>query len=79
MRRQLWTEVYDSLSHIVPLARLPTIWKNIRDRYHKVRRISNLYGSRPKYRYYDQLRFLDRVDDEAMDQNKSADGADAAE
>lgn len=74
MRRQLWTDVYESLNHIVPLARLPTIWKNIRDRYHKVRRIANVDGLKPKYRYYDQLRFLDR-DDDMMNQKCVANAA----
>lgn len=72
MRRQLWSDVYESLNHIVPLARLPTIWKNIRDRYHKVRRIANVDGLKPKYRYYDQLRFLDRDDDDVVGQKREA-------
>lgn len=62
MRRQQWTEVYDALNQLIPLAKLPKIWKNIRDRYHKVRRVANIVGDdKPKYRYYDQLSFLDPV------------------
>lgn len=72
MRRQLWNEVYVSLNQIVPLPRLPTIWKNIRDRYHKVRRIASGDGLKPKYRYYDQLRFLDPEADETQPTNSKA-------
>lgn len=75
MRRQQWSDVYESLNRIIPLARLPKIWKNIRDRYHKVRRISSADGElKPKYRYYDQLRFLDPIIDEQkqFDPNKTS-------
>lgn len=60
-RRQLWTEIYEALNELIPYARLPKIWKNIRDRYHKVRRsLENAPTNyRPRYRYYDMLRFLD--------------------
>lgn len=60
-RRQLWSEIYESLNELIPYARLPKIWKNIRDRYHKVRRsMENAPDQcRPRYRYYEMLRFLD--------------------
>lgn len=60
-RRQLWTEIYEALNQLIPYARLPKIWKNIRDRYHKVRRsVENAPDNyRPRYRYYEMLRFLD--------------------
>lgn len=60
-RRQLWTEIYEALNELIPYSRLPKIWKNIRDRYHKVRRsVENASDNyRPRYRYYDMLRFLD--------------------
>lgn len=65
MRRQLWYEVYNSLNQLIPYARIPKIWKNIRDRYHKVKRLidNNKDGNaqiRPKYRYFEMLSFLDR-------------------
>lgn len=65
MRRQLWYEIYNSLNRLIPYARLPKIWKNIRDRYHKVKRCmeTNKGGDlqmKPKYRYYDLLSFLDK-------------------
>lgn len=54
------------MHHIIPLGRLPKIWKNIRDRYQKVRRsvayASAMATARPKYKYFDMLRFLDDVD-----------------
>lgn len=59
-RRQLWMEIYEALNQLIPYARLPKIWKNIRDRYHKVRRSRNAPDDyRPRYRYYEMLRFLD--------------------
>lgn len=72
LRRQQWNEVYEALNQLIPLAKIPKIWKNIRDRYHKVRRLSNTEGeSKPKYRYYDLLRFLDANDDQKLfDENK---------
>lgn len=61
LRRQQWMEIYEILNRMIPLEKIPKIWKNIRDRYHKVKRINNARGleSRPKYRYYDLLQFLD--------------------
>lgn len=72
-RRQLWTEIYEALNQLIPYARLPKIWKNIRDRYHKVRRsMDNAPDNyRPRYRYYDMLRFLD---DTKSDQHPSPRG-----
>lgn len=65
LRRQQWSEVYEALNHLIPLAKLPKIWKNIRDRYHKVRRVATIEGDgKPKYRYYDLLTFLDPVIDD---------------
>lgn len=61
-RRQQWTEVYNALNQLIPLTKLPKIWKNIRDRYHKVRRVASIVGDeKPKYRYFEQLSFLDPV------------------
>lgn len=74
LRRQLWSEVYESLNHLIPYARLPKIWKNIRDRYHKVRRCMEGQGgdssAKPKYRYYDLLRFLDPIDFKVSEDDK---------
>lgn len=67
LRRQQWTEVYEALNHLIPLPRLPKIWKNIRDRYHKVRRVTNVDSeNKPKYRYFELLNFLDSVDDQKL-------------
>lgn len=62
-RRQLWSEIYEALNQLIPYPRLPKIWKNIRDRYHKVRRSVEHAPEdyRPRYRYYDMLSFLDDV------------------
>lgn len=69
MRRQQWTEVYEALNHLIPLPRLPKIWKNIRDRYHKVRRVANVEANeKPKYRYYELLNFLDPIMDDQKTQ-----------
>jgi hypothetical protein len=38
IRQDLWLEVYETLNRLIPLERLPKIWKNIRDRYQKVLR-----------------------------------------
>lgn len=78
VRRQLWAEVHQSLNHFVPLARLPTIWKNIRDRYHKVRRVAMVDGLKPKYRYYEQLRFLDHEIDERKEKASSIESTHSA-
>lgn len=68
LRRQQWTEIYEALNHLIPLVKLPKIWKNIRDRYHKVRRMANIESDgKPKYRYYEHLSFLDNI----MDEQKS--------
>lgn len=68
LRRQLWTEIYEALHRELPLQKIPKLWKNIRDRYHKVRRIANIEGDgRPKYRYFDLLGFLDPVMDDQKD------------
>lgn len=64
LRRQQWTEIYEALNHLIPLTKLPKIWKNIRDRYHKVRRVAVEGDGKPKYRYYEMLQFLDPVIDE---------------
>lgn len=65
IRRQQWTEVYEALNRLIPLPKIPKIWKNIRDRYHKVRRSANIESDgKPKYRYYDHLSFLDNVIDD---------------
>lgn len=65
LRRQQWAEVFEALNHLIPLPKLPKIWKNIRDRYHKVRRVASIVGDdKPKYRYYEQLSFLDPVMDD---------------
>lgn len=66
IRRQLWSEIYESLNHLIPYGRLPKIWKNIRDRYHKIRRSVDKNGTdvKPKYRYYELLRFLDPIDEQ---------------
>lgn len=71
IRQDLWIEVYETLNHLIPLERLPKIWKNIRDRYQKVRRSCEKDENKaPKYRYYEELRFLDSVIDSSM--NKSS-------
>lgn len=65
LRRQQWNEVYEALNHLIPIPKLPKIWKNIRDRYHKVRRVANIEGDgKPKYRYYELLKFLDPIMDD---------------
>lgn len=66
IRRQQWTEVYEALNRLIPLPKIPKIWKNIRDRYHKVRRSANMENidEKPKYRYYELLTFLDNVADD---------------
>ncbi|KAJ6630517.1 hypothetical protein Bhyg_17530, partial [Pseudolycoriella hygida] len=67
IRQELWFEVYRKLNEIIPLERLPKIWKNIRDRYRKVRRTCEKDESKvPRYRYYEKLRFLDSVIDSSM-------------
>lgn len=73
-RRQLWNDVYEALNHLIPLPKIPKIWKNIRDRYHKVRRLANVEGdARPKYRYYELLSFLDSNDEQqSFEGNKSS-------
>ncbi|XP_031627596.1 uncharacterized protein LOC116343581 [Contarinia nasturtii] len=64
-RREQWEEVYGALNHLIPIAKLPKVWKNIRDRYHKVRRAASEHGdAKPKYRYYEHLRFLDSIIDD---------------
>lgn len=64
IRQDLWFEIYETLNHLIPLERLPKVWKNIRDRYQKVRRSCEKDETKvPKYRYYDKLRFLDSVID----------------
>lgn len=65
IRRDLWNEIYEALSRIIPYERLPKIWKNIRDRYQKIKKDMEKDGRsnvKPKYRYYEMLRFLDDVD-----------------
>lgn len=77
-RRQLWAEIHNSMHQTIPLARLPKIWKNIRDRYYKVRRCvesTSESGYKPRYRYYDMLRFLDDVKVERQKEG-AADGVD---
>lgn len=66
IRRQQWMEVYEALNRLLPLTKIPKIWKNIRDRYHKVRRSSNTehVDGKPKYRYYEMLSFLDNIADD---------------
>lgn len=64
IRRQLWNEIYESLNHLIPYEKLPKTWKNIRDRYYKIKRslennVANDIIIRPRYRYYNLLRFLD--------------------
>lgn len=60
IRRELWIEIYHVMNQLIPLEKLPKIWKNIRDRYHKIRKdIQPGSNKKPKYRYYDLLRFLD--------------------
>ncbi len=73
-RQDLWFQVYETLNHLIPLERLPKIWKNIRDRYQKVRRSCERDENKvPKYRYYDELRFLDSVIDSSINKgSKSA-------
>lgn len=64
-RREQWIEVFEALNHLIPIAKLPKVWKNIRDRYHKVRRAAHENGdAKPKYRYYEHLRFLDSIIDD---------------
>ena len=71
-RQKLWLEIYEALEHYMPLERLPKIWKNIRDRYHKVKREMKAHGqTKPKYRYFEMLSFLDRVDTECDQQHHS--------
>lgn len=64
IRRDLWTEIYEALNHFIEYEKLPKIWKNIRDRYQKIKKDMEKDGrtSKPRYRYYDLLRFLDDVD-----------------
>lgn len=64
IRRDLWNDIYEALNHLIPYDRLPKIWKNIRDRYQKIKKDMEKDGrtSKPRYRYYDMLRFLDDVD-----------------
>lgn len=76
IRRQLWNEVYESLNHLIPYEKLPKIWKNIRDRYYKIKRgMENTQmdgiGIRPKYRYYDLLRFLDHPNEKSIKKEPS--------
>ncbi|XP_037039203.1 uncharacterized protein LOC119076522 [Bradysia coprophila] len=64
IRQKLWVEVYETMNGLIPLERLPKIWKNIRDRYQKVRRSCEKDENKvPKYRYYEKLRFLDPIID----------------
>lgn len=75
-RRQLWTDIHKSMHHTIPLGRLPKIWKNIRDRYYKVRRSvenASVSNYKPRYRYYDMLRFLDDVKVERQKDEKNDD------
>ncbi|XP_055836820.1 arp2/3 complex-activating protein rickA-like [Episyrphus balteatus] len=64
-KKVMWEEVYDALGQIVPIERIQKIWKNIRDRYKKIRNIER-DGMKciAKYKYYDHLGFLD--DDEQL-------------
>lgn len=57
-------EIYEALNHFIAFDKLPKIWKNIRDRYQKIKKDMDKDGrtSKPRYRYYDMLRFLDDVD-----------------
>lgn len=75
IRRQLWNEIYESLNHLIPFEKLPKTWKNIRDRYYKIKRgMENNQmlemEVRPKYRYYDMLRFLDHATPERPDKQE---------
>lgn len=65
IRRELWEEIYENLGRLIPLEKLPKIWKNIRDRYQKVKRDTEKCddkNEKPKYRYYHLLRFLDDIE-----------------
>lgn len=66
VRRDLWTEIYEALNHLIAYDKLPKIWKNIRDRYQKIKKDVDRDGrmptGKPRYRYYDMLRFLDDVE-----------------
>lgn len=64
IRRELWNEIYEALNHLIPFDKLPKIWKNIRDRYQKIKKDLERDGRniKPKYRYFDMLRFLDEID-----------------
>lgn len=74
IRQTLWQQVYETMNQHIPLERLPKIWKNIRDRYQKVRRSCEKDENKvPKYRYYEKLRFLDSVIDSSI--NKSIQSA----
>lgn len=59
IRRELWMEIYQVMNQLIPLEKLPKIWKNIRDRYHKIKKDIDGSDKKPKYRYFELLRFLD--------------------
>lgn len=60
IRRELWVEIYHVMNQLIPLEKLPKIWKNIRDRYHKIKKdIQRGSKTKPKYRYFEMLQFLD--------------------
>lgn len=56
----LWAEVYEALGQIIPIQQIQKIWRNIRDRYKKIRKIErDGQECLVKYKYYDHLSFLD--------------------
>ncbi|XP_055921313.1 uncharacterized protein LOC129952621 [Eupeodes corollae] len=59
----MWAEIYEALGQIIPIERIQKIWKNIRDRYKKIRNFER-DGQEcfAKYKYYDHLAFLEEAE-----------------
>lgn len=68
IRRDLWLDIYKALNQLIPFEKLPKIWKNIRDRYQKIKKDMERDGRtvKPKYRYFEMLRFLDDMDNSVV-------------
>ena len=63
LREKLWSVVHENLDIMLDVKKLQQMWKNIRDRYRKLRNIQKQDGGATdpttKYKYYNQLQFLD--------------------
>lgn len=71
IRRELWVEIFHVMNELIPLDKLPKVWKNIRDRYHKIKKdIERGSQTKPKYRYFEMLQFLDSIENTTIKTEK---------